>query len=101
MCIRDRADREHDGLADFATDRIAQGVFDEGLAEERIGGIAKETSFELALLECLLLVLACVVSEGDDEALVGEEFRGDLRAGVHNRRVDQVTVLDTVQQRIA
>ena len=52
------ADRKDDGLADFAADRVAQGVFQKGLAEELVGGIGKETLLELALLEGLLLIFA-------------------------------------------
>jgi hypothetical protein len=45
------ADGEDDGLADLAADRVAQGVFQEGLAEELVGGFGEEALLELALLE--------------------------------------------------
>ena len=92
------ADGEDDGLADLAADRIAQGVFEEGLAEELVGGVGEEALLELALLEGLLLVLAVVVGERDDEALFGEQFGGDLGAGIHHRRIDQEAFLHAVQQ---
>ena len=52
------ADGEDDRLADLAADRIAQGVLEERLAEELVGGVGEEALLELALLEGLLLVLA-------------------------------------------
>ena len=61
------ADREDDRLADLPADRIAQGVFQEGLAEELVGGVGEEALLELALLESLLLVFAGIVLELDDE----------------------------------
>ena len=36
------ADSKDDGLADLATDRIAKGVFQEGLAEELVGALEKK-----------------------------------------------------------
>ena len=53
------ADGEDDRLADLAADRVAQGVLQEGLAEELVGRVGEEALLELALLEGLLLVLAC------------------------------------------
>jgi len=47
---------------------VAQSILEEGLAEELVGGVGEETLFELALLEGLLLILAGVVGERDDEA---------------------------------
>ena len=52
------ADGEDDRLADLAADRIAQGIFQKGLAEELVGGLGEEALLELALLEGLLLVFA-------------------------------------------
>ena len=72
------ADGEDDGLADLPTDRIAQGVFQEGLAEELVGGVGEKALLELALLEGLLLVSAGIVGEGDDDAVFGKQFGGDL-----------------------
>ena len=57
------ADREDDGLADLPADRIAQGIFQKGLAEEFISGLGKESPLELPLLEGLLLVFASIVGE--------------------------------------
>ena len=95
------ADGEDDGLADLPADRIAQGVFQEGLAEELVGGVGEEALLELALLEGLLLVFAGIVGERDDEALFGKQFGGDLGAGIHHRGVDQVAFLHAVEQRVA
>ena len=95
------ADGEDDGLADLPADRIAQGVFQKGLAEELVGGVGEEALLELALLEGLLLVFAGIVGERDDEALFGKQFGGDLGAGIHHRGVDQVAVLHAVEQRVA
>src|ERR1035437_2936012 len=49
------ADGKDDRLADFAADRVAQGVLQERLAKELVSGIRKEAPLELALLEGLLL----------------------------------------------
>ena len=62
------ADGEDDGLANFAADGVAQGVFEKGFAEELVGGLREETLLELALLERLVVVVAFVVLERDDEA---------------------------------
>ena len=40
------ADCKDDGLAQFAADRIAQGVFEKGLAEQVVGGIGEEAIFQ-------------------------------------------------------
>src|SRR5712691_898452 len=92
------ADSEDDGLADLAADRIAQGIFQKGLAEQLVRGVGEEALLELALLEGLLLVFAGIVGERDDEALFGKQFGGDLGAGIHHRGIDQVAFLDAVQQ---
>ena len=52
------ADGEDDRLADLAADRVAQGVFQERLAEDCVGRAGEEPLLELALLVRLLLVLA-------------------------------------------
>ena len=95
------ADGEDDGLADLPADRIAQGVLQEGLAEELVGGLGVKALLELALLVGFLLILARIVGERDDEALLREELRGHFRARVHHGRVDQVSVSHAVEQRIA
>ena len=95
------ADGEDDGLADLAADRIAQGVFQKGLAEELVGGVGEEALLELALLEGLLLVFAGVVGERDDEALFGKQLGGDLGAGIHHRGIDQEAVLHAIEQGVA
>ena len=95
------ADGEDDGFADFPADGIAEGVFQKGLAEKLVGGVGKETLLELALLEGLLLVFAGIVGERNDEAFLGEQFRGDFGAGVHHCGVDQVALLHAVQQGVA
>jgi hypothetical protein len=92
------ADSKDDGLADFAADWIAQGVFEESLADDLIGGIGKEALFKLPLLEGLLLILAGIVSKRDDEALFGKKLGGDLGAGIHHRRIDEVATLHAVEQ---
>ena len=95
------ADREDDRLADFAADWFTQRVFEKGLAQKLVGGLREKALLELALFERLLLVLAGVVGERDDEALFGKQFGGDLGAGVHHGRIDQVAILHAVQQRVA
>ena len=92
---------EDNGLADLPADRIAQGVFQEGLAQELIGGLGEEMLLEFTLLEGLLLVFACIVSERNDEAFFGEQVSGDPSAGVHHRGVDQIAVLHAVEKRVA
>ncbi|MCG3768872.1 MAG: hypothetical protein JW394_0993 [Nitrospira sp.] len=64
------ADGEDDGLADLAADRIAQGIFEKGFTEELISGYREKPSFKLALLESLIVVIAFVVFERNNEALV-------------------------------
>ncbi len=95
------ADGKDDRLADFAADRVAQGVFQERLAQELVGGVRKEAPLELALLESLLLILAGVIGERDNEAFLGKQRGGDLGAGVHHRRVDQEALLHAIKQRVA
>ncbi len=90
------ADGKDDRLADFAADRVAQGVLQERLAEELVGGVSKEALFELALLEGLLLILAGVIRERDDESFFGKQLGGDLGAGIHHRRIDEVALLHAV-----
>jgi len=94
------ADRKDDRLADLTANWVAQGVFEKRLAEELIGGIGEETLLELALLEDLLLILAGIVRERDDESLVGKQLRRDPGAGIHDRGVDQVALFHAVQQRV-
>jgi len=91
------ADGERDGFADFPTDWIVQGIFKEGLAQDFVGRFREEAFFELALLVGFLLILACLIDERDDEALVGQQLRGDIAARVDHRGVDEVTVLDAIQ----
>ena len=67
------ADSEDDRFADLAADRIAKRILEKRLAEELVGGFGEEALLELALLEGLLLVLAGIVGERDDEALFGKE----------------------------
>ena len=40
------ADGEDDGLADLAADRIAQRIFEKGLAEELIGRLRRRSAFQ-------------------------------------------------------
>ena len=94
-------DGEDDGLADLAADGITEGVFEERLAKYLVGGLRKEALLELALLERLLLILARVVGKRDDESFFGEQFGGDLRAGIHHGGIDQEAFLHAVQQGIA
>lgn len=95
------ADGKDDRLADFPADRVAQGVFQKRFAKELVGGIRKETFFELSLLEGLLLILAGVIGERDDEAFFGKQRGGNFGAGVHHRRIDQKAVLHPVEQGVA
>src|SRR6185437_4400543 len=92
------ADREDDGLADFATDRITQRVLQKRLAQNQIGGLREKALLELALLESFLLVLAGVVRERDDESFFGKQLRGDIGTCVYHRGIDEVFVLDSIQQ---
>ena len=95
------ADREDDRLADFSAHRVAQRVFEEGLAQKLVGGLGEEALLEFALLEGFLLVFAGVVGEGDDEAFLGQQFRGDVGARVDHRRIDQIALFDAVEQGVA
>src|SRR3970040_1273568 len=71
------------------------------LHKELVGCGSKEALLEFALLEGLLLILAGVVRERDDEALFGKELGGDLGAGIHHRRTDEVALLHAVKQGVA
>ncbi len=73
-------DGEDKGLADFPADGIAQGIFEEGLAEKLIRGTGEEALFKLPLLIGLFLLFAFLVCKGYDETLFGEQFGGDLGA---------------------
>src|SRR5207302_363464 len=91
------ADCEDDRLADLPTDWIAQGVFHESLAEDLVGCTCEKTLLEFTLLESLLLILAFVIFEGDDETLFGKEFRGDFGSSIHHCRVDEESLFHPVQ----
>ena len=95
------ADGKDDRLADLTADGVPQGVFKERLAEELIGGIGEKALLELALLKDLLLILAGVVGERDDESLVGKQLSCDACAGIHDRGIDQVALFHAVQQGVA
>ena len=95
------ADSKDDGLADLPADRVAQGVFQKRLAQQLVGVVGKEALLELALLEGLLLVLASVIGEGNDEALLREQRGGDFGAGVDHGRVDQEALFHAIEQRVA
>ena len=63
-------DSEDDGLAALAADRIPQGILEGPLAEKPVGSVGEEALLELVLLEGLLLILARVVGERNDESLL-------------------------------
>ena len=64
------ADGKDDGLAELAADRVAQGVFEKGLAEKLIGGRREEALLELAHAVGFFLVVATLVPDLYDEALI-------------------------------
>jgi hypothetical protein len=78
------ADGKDDRLADLAADRVAQRMFEEGFAENLVGGFGEETLLELAVLISLLTLRAIFVGELNKEALVGEQLGSDIAAGVNN-----------------
>ena len=83
------ADGEDDGLADFAADGVAQGLFKEGFAEEGVGGGGKEAFFEVALfMGSLLFFAGFFIDKRECEALFGEELRGDIGADAYYIGVD-------------
>ena len=93
---------EDDGLAHLAADRVAQGVLEEGAAEERVRGRGEEALPEIALVERLLALLAARLVEGaHGVALVREELRGHLGAGVHHGGVHEDVVAHAVEQGVA
>ena len=57
------ADGKDDGLANFTADGVAQGVFEKGLAEKRVGGVGKESLLELALFVGFLVIFAFGIGE--------------------------------------
>ena len=95
------ADCEEDGFADLTTYRVPESVFEEGLAEDLVGGFREEASLELALPIGLFVVLAVVIGERYDEALFGEEFGSNFGARVHHCWIDEETVSYPVDQRVA
>ncbi len=92
------ADGEDDGLADFTTDWVTQGMFQESAAKKKVGRIGEELLLELPFPVAFLMALAGVVPEGDDESFFGEEGSGHLRARIDHGGVDQTIVLDAVEQ---
>ena len=95
------ADGEDDGLADLAADGIAQGVFQERLAEELVGGVGEERFSNSRCLKASFWSSPSSSVKVDDEALFGKQLGGDLGAGVHHGGVDQEAVLHAVQQGVA
>src|ERR1039458_3965997 len=65
--------------------------------EDLIGGFGKEAFLKLALLVDLLLLVAFVILELDDEAILGKKLGCDLAAGIHKNRVDQEAVFHSIQ----
>ncbi|WP_297927298.1 hypothetical protein, partial [Metallibacterium sp.] len=95
------ADGEQDGFADFAADRIAQCMLQEGLAQQLVGGLGEEAPLELAVRKGLLLRIAVVVAEGGQETGFGEQLGGDAAARIDHGGVDQVAVAHAIEQRVA
>ena len=92
------ADRKYDGLAHFAADGVPQRVLQECLAEELVGRVGKEALLKFTLFVGLFLLFSLVVRKGNDESLFREQFGRHLCACIHNRRVDQIAVLNAVEQ---
>ncbi len=95
------ADSEDNGLPNLAADRVAQGIFEEGFAEELVGGLGEESLLKLPLLERLAVVVAFVVLERDDETIVRKKLRGDGAAGIDDGRVDEEAILDAIKEGVA
>ena len=83
---------KNDRLAYLAADGIAQGILQEGLAEDLVRVFGKEPLFERALFEGLLLIFTRVVGEGHDEPVFGEQLGGYFRSGVNHGGVDQIAI---------
>ena len=47
------------------------------------------------------MVLLRVVGERNDEAFLRQELGSHVRAGVHHGGIDEISVLDRIQQRVA
>ncbi len=92
------ADGKDDGLADFATYRITQRILKKGLAEKLVGGIGKESLFELALLECFLLIISGFVGKRNNETFFRKQVGGNLRAGIHDGGIDQKALFYAIEQ---
>src|ERR1700719_4344626 len=95
------AHREDDRLAYFTADRVAQRILQKGLAEHLIGRFGKEAFFELTLFVNFLLVVAFVILEINNKAVLGEELRRDVAASIDHNRVDQGSVFYSLEQGIA
>jgi hypothetical protein len=70
------ADGEHDGLAEFVADGVAQAVSKERLAEQAIGGVGEEFLFEILLEKAFLFAIAVTIALviGDGVAFIGQQF---------------------------
>ena len=79
---------------------VAQGVFQERLAEDLVCGLGKEAFLKFPLLESLVMLIAGIVGHGNDKTLVGKQLRCNVGAGVHHDRIDQVAVSHAVEQRV-
>ena len=62
---------------------------------------SEKNRFQLPLLECLFMLVAGVVGEGDDKTLVRQQLGGHFRSGVHHGGIDEVPVLHSVEQRVS
>ena len=81
---------------------IAQGVFEEGLAEELVGGVGEERLLELALL----VRLSCwsspfVVLELRRRSPLRKAAGGDVAAGIDDGGIDEEAILHAIEQGVA
>ena len=92
--------REDDGFADLSANGISVGVFKECLAKELVRAIGEKLLLKLALLIVSALVSAVFILEINNESLLRQKLRRDAGSGIDNRRVDEVAILDTIEQRV-
>ena len=91
-------DGEDDGFADLAADWVSERIFEEGFAEKLVGSGGKEFPLEVPLRIACGTVFPVIIFDFDDEALVREQLRGDVRPGINNRWIDEVAILHTIEQ---
>jgi len=70
-------------------------------AEDAVCQFREKPPFEIPLIKGLLGLAILVRRDDSGIAVVGKKLRRDVRAGIHDNRIDQKAVTHAVDQRIA